>query len=36
MFEDAMTIDEVRKEAKKEIDRLKADAIRRINAMRGV
>ena len=31
-----MTIDEVRKEAKKEIDRLKADAIRRINAMRGV
>jgi len=36
MFESAKTIDEVREQAKNEIDRLKAEAIRKIEAMRGV
>lgn len=35
MFEEAKTVEEVRTEAKKEIDRLKANAIKKIAAMRG-
>jgi len=34
VFENTNTIEEVRSEAKKEIDRLKAEAIRKIEAMR--
>ena len=34
MFEEANTIDEVRAEARREIDRLKEEAIRKIEATR--